>query len=554
MSLSKDDYDLIARISHAESSVDGPEAGRAVVDVILNRLASPDFPNTVRGVVSQSHVSKKTGNRVYQFEPVKRFGSVDSLPAAPANWRRDMSKYAGDVLTGQAERVVPDAFFFQNRDVTGRRGTRFAQEDGTAVGRQRFSSDYAGRTPRAGNLPAGQPHTMDTLPQDAPREKLHGEVSYANQGAIRNQPITEDLKLQLEQAAVDVYGPGSRVEVYSGGQPSSGPNRTGSVRHNNGRAADVRVYTPDGAQVRGDALAPIGQYWAAKKFGGVGMEMNGGGVHLDEFRTPPPGGGMAWNYARQGGAYTPVMEQAMAAGLSGQLPQLYAPEQPQTGMSIMDGLAAIQQQSAPVQPVQAAQLPDLSGASVQMQAPPQPVPMEQAQAGLLPLDPPVYVRDAPVTPVQPDPVQMAQLPQPAPGAPGIMDQLRQLFTGKNAGTGDGTSGETSRGRNMASALAGFAGAMADNGAAANEAAQQEAQMLEMARAQQSARMQAATRRMPRLDANPELMRAGIPGAQMQAAAPQAAGSPYEAILAALMPARSQNNSLADMIANGRLYG
>jgi hypothetical protein len=32
--------------------------------------------------------------------------------------------------------------------------------------------------------------------------------------------------------------------VTSGGQPSSGPNRTGSTRHDNGRAADVQLFVP----------------------------------------------------------------------------------------------------------------------------------------------------------------------------------------------------------------------------------------------------------------------------------------------------------------------
>jgi hypothetical protein len=145
-------------------------------------------------------------------------------------------------------------------------------------------------------------------------------VRLNNQGAIRNRPITPFLHQNIAEAVNTVYGPGYRAEVFSGGQ--EGPRRTGSVRHNNGRAADIYVYGPDGKRLSGDALAPLGQYWAAKKTGGVGMEMHGGGIHLDEWAKPPPGGGMFWNYAKKGGNYTPAMAKALDAGSRGELPPL----------------------------------------------------------------------------------------------------------------------------------------------------------------------------------------------------------------------------------------
>lgn len=151
-------------------------------------------------------------------------------------------------------------------------------------------------------------------------------LSYMNDGAVRNHPIRTTLAERIKEAIGAVYGPGYRVGVYSGGQPErgSGGDRVGSVRHDGGRAADIYVMGPDGKRLRGDALALLGQYWAAKRYGGVGMEMAGGGVHLDEWEKPPPGGGMAWNYARRGGQYTPAMRAAIEAGLGGTLPQLYA--------------------------------------------------------------------------------------------------------------------------------------------------------------------------------------------------------------------------------------
>lgn len=152
-------------------------------------------------------------------------------------------------------------------------------------------------------------------------------LSYANNGKIRNKPVVPSLEGQLQDAVSSVYGPGYTLKVISGGQDKKGhgTRRTGSVRHDEGHAADVHVFGPDGKQVSGDALAPLGQYWAAKKYGGVGMEMHGGAIHLDDWSSPPGGvGGMAWNYATKGGRYTPAMARAVKAGLAGQLPQLAA--------------------------------------------------------------------------------------------------------------------------------------------------------------------------------------------------------------------------------------
>lgn len=59
-------------------------------------------------------------------------------------------------------------------------------------------------------------------------------------GATRRQPITEALRNQIVAAA---KAAGVNAEVYSGGQDESGPNRTGSHRHDHGRSADLKLYT-----------------------------------------------------------------------------------------------------------------------------------------------------------------------------------------------------------------------------------------------------------------------------------------------------------------------
>lgn len=77
--VSTSDKALMARLVHAEA-VGEPYAGKvAVATVILNRVASPDFPNTVRGVIYQ------ISNGHYAFTPVQN-GQINQ-PADAASKR-----------------------------------------------------------------------------------------------------------------------------------------------------------------------------------------------------------------------------------------------------------------------------------------------------------------------------------------------------------------------------------------------------------------------------------------------------------------------------------
>lgn len=59
--------------------------------------------------------------------------------------------------------------------------------------------------------------------------------------AIRNQPITSELRAVLEAAALAVGA--DKIIINSGGQPAigEGTRRTGSTRHDHGRAADIQL-------------------------------------------------------------------------------------------------------------------------------------------------------------------------------------------------------------------------------------------------------------------------------------------------------------------------
>lgn len=160
-----------------------------------------------------------------------------------------------------------------------------------------------------------------TAPASGPWVRKYPQLEYRNQYATRNLPCTNALERSLIFAACAVYGADVVIEIYSGGQPAKGTSgkRIGSIRHDDrghgGRAADIRVRRLDGTLIAGPELARLGQYWLAVGWGGVGFEMNqngvgGGGLHLDEWARPPPGGGMLWFYgnsrkeARASGALT----------------------------------------------------------------------------------------------------------------------------------------------------------------------------------------------------------------------------------------------------------
>lgn len=70
-------------------------------------------------------------------------------------------------------------------------------------------------------------------------------LTYSNQGAIRNQQLSNELRDALGRVASAM---GLTVEVFSGGQDAKGRNRTGSHRHDHGNAGDV-FFSKDGRRL-----------------------------------------------------------------------------------------------------------------------------------------------------------------------------------------------------------------------------------------------------------------------------------------------------------------
>lgn len=104
MEVDEEALDLLIRIIHAEAEGEPYMGLVAVGAVVLNRVKSPIFPDTIHGVVFD-------GN---QFEPV-RDGRLHLETDSPAR-RAALAALRGDDPTG-------GALYFYNRDTVKRRGS-----------------------------------------------------------------------------------------------------------------------------------------------------------------------------------------------------------------------------------------------------------------------------------------------------------------------------------------------------------------------------------------------------------------------------------------------
>ena len=138
-----------------------------------------------------------------------------------------------------------------------------------------------------------------TLPNNGMNTSAIVKQTQQQVAGIRRGEIDPALNSAIAQQVLQVFGPGYKAEVYSGGQPSKaeGGSRTGSTRHDKGRAGDLKIMGPDGKQITSEQYARLGQSWIANKQGGFGMQMKGGGVHIDNHKDRAS----FWDYNSEGG-------------------------------------------------------------------------------------------------------------------------------------------------------------------------------------------------------------------------------------------------------------
>lgn len=124
--ISREDLMLLARIIHAEARGESFEGQVAVGAVILNRIASPFFPKTIRDVVYQKN------SRVYQFSPVGD-GAINLEPNEKAI-QAAIQALSGEDPTG-------GALFFYNPDVATDQWIRTLPVI-TRIGNHVFASEH----------------------------------------------------------------------------------------------------------------------------------------------------------------------------------------------------------------------------------------------------------------------------------------------------------------------------------------------------------------------------------------------------------------------------
>ncbi|WML47208.1 cell wall hydrolase [Neobacillus sp. PS3-34] len=121
--ISAAEKDLIARLVHAEAKGE-PFAGKvAVATVILNRVASKGFPNTVKGVVYQ----KSNGH--YAFTPVQNGAINQRADAASKRAVNEALAYRGQ---GKGS-----LFFYNPR--TAKSGWIFSRKTTITIGHHKFA-------------------------------------------------------------------------------------------------------------------------------------------------------------------------------------------------------------------------------------------------------------------------------------------------------------------------------------------------------------------------------------------------------------------------------
>ncbi|MGK7729477.1 phage tail length tape measure family protein [Marinovum sp. F03] len=195
-------------------------AAESAIDSIVDSLTKGDIEGALAGL---SDTITATFSELSIANPLKNailgtdLGTLDDLGGLEGIWAR---------LTGRGEvpSISPAATYSAaSMNVTA----------GTVTVSGGFGFAAAGQVPgaAAGNAPAAAANV--NVPS--------GDwLRYANQGAIRDKPISDRLKRAL--SFLDEMG--IRMEVFSGGQDAlgSGGARIGSTRHDHGDAADALFY------------------------------------------------------------------------------------------------------------------------------------------------------------------------------------------------------------------------------------------------------------------------------------------------------------------------
>jgi hypothetical protein len=233
-------------------------AGPAVAESLMNRT---EFINEQRkaqgkGPLSLRDMMGKFGDSFYG--PIKKGYIQEHLekmknPAFAARMNKliDQALSGSNVILSHTDQGSKGDPNYEaggiGVNINGERFNDWLAGKGTRAWRERRQAAVDAAA-RAGGTAVTTPGAMTTGGIGA---ALRGEPVAAGGGSVeeaqgrvagtRKQPLDPQLRDALELAAERT---GVKVSVTSGGQPTSGPNRVGSHRHDLGRAADLDLVDP----------------------------------------------------------------------------------------------------------------------------------------------------------------------------------------------------------------------------------------------------------------------------------------------------------------------
>lgn len=192
-----EDIEKIERLVWKEAKGEGVEGRDAVRGVILNRLASDRFPDTVDELLDPN-----------EFEPIRQYGDVFKIPVPEEDLRSQLNEFADYVQLG--DDASGGRTFFQNKEITEKRGTDFSGPDPMVIGNHTFTRGYEGQEPVKDTAFS---HNIEIVyPQYAENETgmALGGLAVARKGIMT--PEGEDMaenKFQLDENSADLNNDGT---------------------------------------------------------------------------------------------------------------------------------------------------------------------------------------------------------------------------------------------------------------------------------------------------------------------------------------------------------
>ena len=199
-----DEIEKIERVVWKEARGEGVEGRNAVRGVILNRLASDRFPDSLDGILTAN-----------EFEPIREYGSALDIPVPEEDLASQMNEFTDYVQLG--EDAVDGRTFFQNLETTKSRGTDFGGPDPMEIGSHTFTRGYRDQEPV---LDTNFSHDVVVTYPDEEMASLSGfAMGGLSLGDATKGITTEEgekmakKKFQLDPSKTDPNGDGTMTEM-----------------------------------------------------------------------------------------------------------------------------------------------------------------------------------------------------------------------------------------------------------------------------------------------------------------------------------------------------